>query len=66
MTLLTSREVADRLREHPRTVLRRLRSSELRGHKIGRQWLISEDDLQRFLDEHTNYRPVDPRRRRRA
>jgi excisionase family DNA binding protein len=63
MKMHTTAEVAEILREaSPWATRRRLKSGELRGIKVGRQWLISEDDLQAFLTKKT---PVPDARRRR-
>lgn len=61
-TLLTTTDVALRLHTTKRQVTILCARGELRGSKTGRQWLISEDDLQTFLDEKANR----PRRKRRA
>jgi excisionase family DNA binding protein len=63
--LLTAGEVADRLRESKQNVMRRLRSGELRGFKSGKQWLIDETDVQKYLDARVNFTTTDARRRRR-
>jgi excisionase family DNA binding protein len=45
-------EVARYLRKSPRTVIYWLREGKLRGKRIGgRDWLIAEEDLARFLEE---------------
>ncbi len=56
--LLTPTDVADRLQVHERTVTRWLRKSHLRGFKIGKEWRISPDDLQAFLEASAN-KPMD-------
>jgi excisionase family DNA binding protein len=43
--LLTPTDVAKRLQVSERTVTQWLRKGLLRGHKIGKQWRISADDL---------------------
>ena len=56
--LLTPTDVADRLQVHERTVTRWLRKGHLRGFKIGKEWRISPDDLQTFLEASAN-KPLD-------
>jgi len=63
--LMTTAEVAERLRTTSRQVTIRCAKGEIRASKEGRQWLISEDDLQDYLDEKAN-RPRRKRRQRAA
>lgn len=58
MKLLTVPEAARRLARNPELVRRWLREGRLRGQKFGRDWLVSERDLDRF-------RGREPDRRRR-
>lgn len=53
MELLTVAEVAERLKVQPLTVRRWLKRGDLAGIQLGDRagWRISEDDLDRFLDE---------------
>jgi excisionase family DNA binding protein len=48
---VTPREVAWRLHRNEQTIRRYLREGQLRGIRMGNQWLITDADLQRFLDE---------------
>jgi len=64
-TLLTTTDVATRLHTTPRQVTILCARGDLRGSKPGRQWLVSEDDLQDFIDEKAN-RPRRKRRQRAA
>ncbi len=59
--LLTVTDVANRLQVNERTVTIWLRKGHLRGFKIGRDWRISPDDLQVFLEASANMAPVKPR-----
>ena len=59
--LLTPRDVADRLQVNERTVKIWLRKGRLRGFKIGKEWRISPDDLQAFLEASANMPPDKPR-----
>lgn len=52
--LLTIQDVADRCRVNSKTVRRWIDSGELSAFKLGRQWRISERDLQHFLRERWN------------
>ncbi len=56
--LLTPMDVADRLQVNERTVTQWLRKGHLRGFKIGKEWRISPDDLQAFLEASAN-KPMD-------
>ena len=56
--LLTPTDVADRLQVNERTVTQWLRKGYLRGFKIGKEWRISPDDLQAFLEASAN-KPMD-------
>jgi len=59
--LLTPTNVADRLQVNERTVTLWLRRGHLRGFKIGKEWRVSPDDLQAFLEASANMPPVEPR-----
>ncbi len=52
--LLTPTDVAKRLQVSERTVTQWLRKGLLRGHKIGKQWRISADDLGTSLESAAN------------
>ena len=56
--LLTPSNVADRLQVNERTVTLWLRKGHLRGFKLGKEWRISPDDLQAFLEVSAN-KPMD-------
>ena len=59
--LLTPTDVANRLQVNERTVTQWLRRGHLRGFKIGKEWRISPDDLQAFLEASANMPPDKPR-----
>jgi len=57
MTMLTVREVAERLLVSPDTVRRLLRSGEpeaIEAVKVGRQWRIPVDALEAYLERRCN------------
>ncbi len=56
--LLTPTDIANRLQVNERTVTQWLRKGHLRGFKIGKEWRISPDDLQAFLEASAN-KPMD-------
>lgn len=47
--LLTTGEIAERYRIHPRTVVRWIRERDLRAIRVGGRWRIEEADLESFL-----------------
>ena len=47
-------EVADMLRLNTVTIYRWLRTSKLRGIKLGKEWRIKQSDLEEFLESHYN------------
>jgi excisionase family DNA binding protein len=51
MNILTAEEVAAWLKVKPVTVRRLLVSGKLTGFKVGNEWRITEDDLQRFIEQ---------------
>ncbi len=59
--LLTAAQVAERLQLHERTVTSWLRKGYLRGFKLGKEWRVSPDDLQAFLEARANMTPDKPR-----
>ncbi len=56
--LLTPTDVANHLQVNERTVTQWLRNGHLRGFKVGKEWRISPDDLQAFLEASAN-KPMD-------
>ena len=52
--LLTPAQVAERLQIHERTVTRWLRDGYLRGFKLGKEWRVSPEDLQLFMESQAN------------
>ncbi len=58
---LTPHQVAERLQVNEGTVTQWLRKGHLRGFKVGKEWRISPDDLQAFLEASANMQPDKPR-----
>ncbi len=52
--LLTPSDVAKRLQMNERTVTLWLRNGHLRGFKIGKEWRVSDVDLDDFLEASAN------------
>jgi excisionase family DNA binding protein len=52
--LLTPSDVAKRLQMNERTVTQWLRNGHLRGFKIGKEWRISDVDLDAFIEASAN------------
>jgi excisionase family DNA binding protein len=55
--LLTPQQVAERLQVQVQTVVRWLRSGQLRGTKFGRLWRVTEPDLHAFIQQHLRTAP---------
>lgn len=53
--LLTVKQAAERLGEHPDTTRARLRSGELKGVKFGPRspWKVTESAIEHFIQKHT-------------
>ncbi len=52
--LLTPTDVAKRLQMNERTVTQWLRNGHLRGFKIGKEWRVSDVDLDAFIEASAN------------
>ncbi|HAE01071.1 MAG TPA: DNA-binding protein [Rhodospirillaceae bacterium] len=52
--LLTLHEVADLLKVKEATVRAWIHDSDLRAIKFGREWRVSQKDLEAFLNAHAN------------
>lgn len=50
----TIKDVADKLKLHPNTVRKLIRTKKLKAVKIGRAWSISEEEVQRLIMEGTD------------
>lgn len=58
MTYYTPQEVADTLKVHRRSITRWIREGRLTAVRIGGQYRISKQDLERFLEERRTNRVV--------
>ena len=56
--LLTPVDIANSLQVNERTVTLWLRKGNLRGFKVGKEWRISLNDLQAYLEASAN-KPMD-------
>jgi excisionase family DNA binding protein len=56
--LYTAAEVADLLRMNLQVIQRKLQSGEIPGYRIGREWRVEREQLQSWLDAHSNQRPA--------
>lgn len=56
LKILTPEEVAAYLRVNVKTVRALARAGELRASKVGRLWRFRPEDVDRFLNRHTNGR----------
>jgi excisionase family DNA binding protein len=52
--LFTPSDVANRLQVNERTVTQWLRKGLLRGYKIGKEWRVSAEDLDTFVEAGAN------------
>ena len=48
--LLTTREIADKLKLNVETVRRKLRAGDIPARKIGRLWRVDDTELQRYVN----------------
>ena len=60
--LLTPSDVAKRLQMNERTVTQWLRNGHLRGYKIGKEWRVSEIDLETYIEAGANKPSSSPTR----
>ena len=52
MNIYTPQQAADLLQVSRQTLLRLCRTGELKCSKVGRQWRISDSQIERFMTEH--------------
>ncbi len=53
-TLLTPVDIAKSLQVKERTVVQWLRKGHLRGFKVGKEWRVSVNDLEAYLESGAN------------
>ncbi|MEW5701992.1 MAG: DUF2087 domain-containing protein [Candidatus Zixiibacteriota bacterium] len=53
-TFLTSAEVAEKLKLNQQVVVRKLQSGEIPGYKIGKDWRVSDRQLEAWLETRSN------------
>ena len=63
MEFLTTAEVADKLKMHPQVILRKLKTGEIPGYKIGKEWRVAGHELLEWLQRHANGPRVSRRER---
>lgn len=56
--MLTIHDVAANLNVDERTVRELIRKNELRAIKIGKEWRVTEGDLESYVDGHANCPPI--------
>jgi len=61
MQFLTTADVADKLKLHPQVILRKLKSGEIPGYKLGKEWRVADHDLLNWLQERSNQRVITAR-----
>ena len=44
-------DIADATGRHPESIRRNLRESDIRGHKMGSEWVVTPDALQEWLGD---------------
>jgi len=49
VTVLTLKEIAERLKLHPNTLRRYIKEGKLPAMKFGRVWRVEEEDLKEFM-----------------
>lgn len=60
MTLLTLRQAAAQIGRSPTTLRNQVLAGRLRGRKLGRDWLVSQRELNRYVRQQA--RPQAPKR----
>jgi excisionase family DNA binding protein len=59
--LLTPVDIANRFQVNERTVTLWLRKGHLRGFKVGKEWRVSVEDLEAYLEASANKPSSNPR-----
>jgi len=53
--MLTIHDVAQNLNVDERTIRELIRKNELRAIKIGKEWRVTENDLDAYVNGHANF-----------
>ena len=54
LKFFTSAEIAEILKMNPQVIARKLQAGDMEGYKIGKDWRVSEAQLMKFLERHSN------------
>ena len=49
LPLVTTREIAERLKLNVEVVRRKLRRGDIKATKVGRLWRVSDEELQQYI-----------------
>jgi len=52
MKVYTPNEVADVLKVEPVTIRRWLMAGKMSGFKVGKEWRVTEEDIQQFIENN--------------
>jgi excisionase family DNA binding protein len=63
MRFYSTAELADKLQMNIQVIARKLQSGEIEGYKIGKDWRIEEDAIQKWLQRISNEFVMDPRQK---
>jgi excisionase family DNA binding protein len=63
MKFYSTADLADKLGMNIQVLTRKLQSGEIEGYKIGKDWRIEEDSIQKWLSKISNKNAADPRQK---
>lgn len=63
MNFYSTAELAEKLQMNIQVITRKLQSGEIEGYKIGKDWRIEEDAIQKWLKRISNEFAMDPRQK---
>lgn len=63
MRFYSTAELADKLKMNMQVVTRKLQSGEIEGYKLGKDWRVEEEALQKWLGTISNQRVITPRQK---
>lgn len=58
LKLYSVSELSTILKLHPKTILRFINEGKIQARKIGRSWMVSEDDLKRYCHSELSSEPA--------